>query len=327
MLYDFLNWVVTARNRAGIKLIIHLENKYMKTINCIGCGRLGKTILRLIVDNQVAKINEVVNQSLQSAEAAIKFVGQGKAVSTLDALSPADIYFITTRDDTVQHICEELARNNLLKPHSIVIHFSGSLTSDVLLSARNVGCFIASIHPVKSFANSEVAVNHFSGTYMAIEGDTEAMPVVNELIQGIGGVAFSIKKESKRQYHAGMVIANNYLTTLHYQAVKSLKESGVEESIAKKLVSMLMGDSLNNVNKFDHKTALTGPIQRGDAVTVKGHMEALRHDPISKAIYTALGKGTLSLTTHELSIKNKLERVLSGVEEDKKEDTVIRSFL
>lgn len=298
----------------------------MKTINCIGCGRLGRTILKLIVDNQVAKINEIVNQSLQSAEVAIKFVGQGKAVSALDELSPADIYFITTRDDAVQHICEELVSKKLLKPYSIVLHFSGSLTSDVLLSARDAGCFIASVHPVKSFANSEVAVNHFSGTYMAVEGDLEAMPVVNELIRGIGGVAFSIKKENKRQYHAGMVIANNYLTTLHYQAVKSLQESGVEESIAKKLVSMLMGDSLNNVNKFDHRSALTGPIQRGDAVTIKGHMEALRHDPISKAIYSALGKGTLLLTAHERPVKNKLERVLSD-EEDQKEDALIRSLL
>ncbi len=298
----------------------------MKTINCIGCGRLGRTILRLIADNQIAIINEVVNQSLQSAEAAIKFVGQGKPVGSLDELSPADIYFITTRDDTIQHVCEELVRKNLLKSHSIVIHFSGSLASDVLVSARAAGCFIASVHPVKSFANSEAAINHFSGTYMAIEGDPEAMTIVKELIQGVGGIAFSIKKQNKRQYHAGMVIANNYLTTLHYQAVKNLQESGVEESVAKKLVSMLMSDSLNNVNTFDHKAALTGPIQRGDVATVKGHIEALQHDPISKAIYAALGKGALLLTTHELSVKNKLERVLSGVE-DKKEDSVIKSFL
>jgi predicted short-subunit dehydrogenase-like oxidoreductase (DUF2520 family) len=297
----------------------------MKTINCIGCGRLGRAILKLIVKNQVAEINEVVNQSLQAAEAATKFVGQGKAVGSLDELSPADIYFITTRDDTIQHVCEELVRKNLLKPHSIVIHFSGSLTSDVLLSARDAGCFIASVHPVKSFANAEAAVNHFSGTFMAIEGDIEAMPTLNEIIKGIGGIAFSIKKENKRQYHAGMVIANNYLTTLHHQAVKNLQESGVEEGIAKKLVSMLMGDSLNNVNKFDHKTALTGPIQRGDAVTVKGHMEAIGHDPISKAIYAALGKGTLLLTSHELSVINKLERVLSN-EDEKNKNPAIKGF-
>ncbi len=301
----------------------------MTTINCIGCGKLGKTILKLIADNQLAKINDIANQSHQSAKAAVEFIGQGNAISKLDELSPADIYFIATRDDTIQKVCEELVRKNLLKPGAIVVHFSGSLSSDILLSARNAQCFIASAHPIKSFAQPSIVVANFSGTYVAIEGNPEAMPAISELFKGIGGVVFNIKKENKRQYHAAMVIANNYLTTLHYQAVENLKSSGVEENIAKKLVSMMMSDSLNNVNRLSHKEALTGPIQRGDAMTIKGHMEALKHDPINKAIYAALGKGTLPLTSHGPSEKKELEKILSyeGEKEDVRVAPGIKSHL
>ncbi len=301
----------------------------MKTINCIGCGKLGKTILKLIVDKQLAYVNDIVNQSLHSARESVKFIGQGNALSKLDEITPADIYFIATRDDAIQTVCEELIRKNLLKPGSFILHFSGSLSSDILSSARMAHCYIASAHPVKSFSEPSIVVNTFLGTYIALEGDQEAVTSIGDLLKGIGGTIFNIKKENKRQYHAAMVIANNYLTTLHFQAMKNLKNSGVDEKIAKNLVSMLMNDSLNNVNRLNHKDALTGPIQRGDTMTIKGHMEALKTDPTSIAIYTALGKGTLSLTSHDPSKKKELEDLLSGDQDMKHTSAIsnIRSHL
>ena len=99
-------------------------------VNFIGCGRLGKTIASLLVKNQAATIRGVVNSSLASSNKAIQFIGQGKAFEKISKLPPADIYFITTHDDIIQRVCDELAI--ALKSGAIVVHCSGALSSDVL---------------------------------------------------------------------------------------------------------------------------------------------------------------------------------------------------
>ena len=174
--------------------------------------------------------------------------------------------------------------------------------------------FIASIHPIKSFANPSKTIETFNGTYCSIEGDEKAIFILTSLFQKIGAIIFPIKKENKSLYHAGGVIANNYLITLHYQAMQCYIKAGVDQDIAKKIVSQLMKDALDNVNNSPHHQALTGPIQRGDMKTVSKHINSLKQDILSpelKDIYLSLGRGTLPFTNHELSIKNKLKNLLT----------------
>jgi predicted short-subunit dehydrogenase-like oxidoreductase (DUF2520 family) len=67
-----------------------------------------------------------------------------------------------------------------------------------------------------------------------------------------------------------------------------------EEAAAGMLWPLVQG-TLQNVNSFGLEKALTGPILRGDISTVRMHLEALRNDPGTKEVYTALGKQTLRL--------------------------------
>lgn len=267
-------------------------------INFIGCGKLGKTLAKLLHANKLAELNGIVNSSLASAVAAVKFIGAGTAYNSIDELPPADLHFITTSDDTIAAACNKLVPENILKAGNIVIHCSGSLSSEILAAAKNIGCHTASIHPIKSFASPEESVNSFFGTYCAIEGDEDAIAVVQALFEKMGAVVICVNKENKNLYHTAAVLANNYLVTLHYQAVQCYKESGIDEATAKKITSMLMSNSLNNLNNLTHQNTLTGPIQRGDTQTVKNHLEALKSNRFIRQIYSWLGLGTLQLTKH-----------------------------
>ena len=282
------------------------------TINCIGCGRLGKTLLRLIADSKIGLIYGIVNRTIESANKAVAFINQGTAYENLRDLPLADVYLIGANDSSIAMICQKLVKEDRLKPSSIVMHCSGFLSSDILVSAKKVGCLIASVHPVKSFANPEIDITTFKKTFCGFEGDDEAFAVIDKIFNTIGGVMFNLKKENKKRYHAAMVMANNYLTTLHYHATQNLIESGVESAVSKQLVSMMMNDSLHNLENLDHKNALTGPIQRGDKETIQGHVDALKSDKISADIYSFLGKGTLSLTDHKKEIKEEIEKILDG---------------
>jgi predicted short-subunit dehydrogenase-like oxidoreductase (DUF2520 family) len=270
----------------------------MLSINILGCGKLGQTLGKLFELTHTATLKAIVNQSLSSSKEAATFLNPEMALLSLDELPSADIYLITSTDNTIQQICEQLTKKKTLNKNAIVIHCCGSLSSDILLSAKKIGCLIASVHPVKSFAHPKTVMTNFKGTICTFEGDEAALPIITQLFNGIGGSILKIKKENKKLYHAALTMANNYLVTLHYHAMQNLMIAGLEELTAKKLATQMMYDAYQHLETLDHKHALTGPIQRGDIKVVEGHLEALNHDSLAQRIYSSLGAGTLPLTMY-----------------------------
>lgn len=289
----------------------------MLSVNFIGCGKLGKTIAILFKQHNIVKINGIVNTSIESAHHARRTIGAGTAFEHITALPQADIYFITTPDDCVEEIATKLQISGILNEKTIILHCSGSLSSEILKPIKNSKGFAASIHPIKSFAHPKQTVATFSGTYCAMEGDVLALSTIAPLFEKMGGIPFLIKKENKKIYHAGSVIANNYLVTLHYHATQCYIHAGIEEKIAEKIASQLMYDALNNINHLSHDKALTGPIQRGDAKTVADHINAFENKALgqndTKNIYLTMGRGTVPLTHHSSTIKQKLIDLFSVV--------------
>jgi predicted short-subunit dehydrogenase-like oxidoreductase (DUF2520 family) len=284
--------------------------KLVMLIHFIGCGRLGKTLATLIESKKPGSIGGIVNATFASAELTSKFIGVGTPYQNIQELPPADLYFITAPDDLIESLCMKLVENPSLPRNAIIVHCSGLLTSDVLKSATLKDCRIASIHPIKSFADPAVAIHDFSGTYCGFEGDEAAFTALKDLFENLNALVFKIKKESKMHYHAAMVIANNYLTTLHYHACKLLEHSDLDKPTAKKLVSKIMSDSLNNVQVLSHHEALTGPIQRGDFKTVQQHLNILQHEPTTLALYKILGQATLALTSLTEKVKEAFRKLL-----------------
>ena len=108
------------------------------SVNFIGCGKLGKAIALLLETNEVANVVGILNSSLQSAQAAAKEVGVDCAFDNFKALPQADIYFITTKDDLIEQTTAKLLSEASLKEGAIVLHCSGSLSSDVLKKAKEI---------------------------------------------------------------------------------------------------------------------------------------------------------------------------------------------
>ncbi len=274
----------------------------MLSVNFIGCGKLGLTLGSLIKKHKAAKIAGIVTSQLASAQAAAKKIGQGKAYADIASLKPADITIIATPDDTITTIVNALANTHTFKAGAMVMHCSGALTSDALAILRDKNVAVASVHPARSFANLEIAMADFEGTFCGMEGDEAASAPLRSLFEKIGGVIFTLDKKLKARYHAASVMANNYLTTLHYHATLAYAESGVEASLAKQLASSLMQQGLKNLEANDHEKALTGPLQRNDQQTILAHFQTLAKLPalqMTKALYAALLLATLPITPHD----------------------------
>ncbi|KTD20596.1 pyrroline-5-carboxylate reductase [Legionella lansingensis] len=281
-------------------------------VNIIGAGHLGKTIGYLLAKSRGIKIGAICNQSLESSKAAIQFIGSGNYCTSINKLPPADITLITTPDDMISHVCEELSKNAFIKKNSVVLHCSGSLTSDALSTIKDKGCYVASIHPMKSFANPELCVEQYNGTYCAVEGDKMAISTITPLFNSIGSITYAIDKTKKSLYHAAGVFASNYLVTLAEQALICLKDAGVENELAMHIITNIMRGTISNLEKtLSPAQSLTGPIQRGDISTLKKHMESFSAIE-QKKLYSSLGKATLPLTSHGKNKKERIETVLQA---------------
>ena len=198
-------------------------------------------------------------------------------------------------DDAIAPACAALAGSQPLAG-AIVFHCSGAKASAELAAARAAGAFVASVHPVRSFADPQAVSNAFAGTWCGVEGDPEALAVLEPAFEAIGARLVRIDPAAKTVYHAAAVFASNYLVTVLDAALRAYAAAGVPESVARELARPLATEALANVFRIGPEAALSGPVARGDFATVARQQEAVtRWDPGTGRLYEALVPPTADL--------------------------------
>ena len=211
---------------------------------------------------------------------------------TLEELVPeVDIVFITTQDGVIRSIAEKLSENALIKSGQMWIHCSGSLPSEILRVKESLPVHCLSLHPLQAFASVEEALAILSGTHFGIEGDNEE--IGEGIVKDLGGIPHHILAEKKTLYHAGAVVASNYLVVLASLAVELFAEAGIPAEDALASLLPLMKGTIHNLEQVGLPQALTGPIARGDGQVVQGHLEHL--PPKLVEIYRGLGLKAIEL--------------------------------
>lgn len=269
----------------------------------VGCGVVGCALGRLLADSGYP-ITGVASKTLASAEKAARLIGISNYTSDpLLITKDAGIVFITTPDSVIKTVCEEIACKAGFFHKSLVIHCSGALSSEILASARTCKAYIASFHPLQSFASVENAIEVIPGSYFSFEGDKEIMPVLRQIVKDLGGRELEIPTEGKVLYHAAASVASNFLVTLMNLALDICSSIGISQRDAFNALLPLIQGSLTNIERVGIPAALTGPIARGDVEIVRSHVASLGekapklcHLYKILALYTidvALAKGTL----------------------------------
>ena len=245
------------------------------SLNIIGAGHLGMTFGRLWANSSAVHLQQILNRTPSSTRAAIEFIGAGAPAESIAAMAPADIYLISTTDDAIAACCEALAASGKLHSGSIVFHCSGARNSSELIAATRLGAAVASIHPVRSFAQPEQVAANFSGALCGVEGDPRALKILAECFSAIGAQFVPILADQKVLYHAAAVFASNYLVTLQDVAQATYGHAGIAPEIALKLVEPLVRETIDNIFSHGPAQALSGPVARGDMATVSKHLQAL----------------------------------------------------
>ncbi|WP_444884161.1 Rossmann-like and DUF2520 domain-containing protein [Microbulbifer sp. PSTR4-B] len=245
----------------------------MKTLNIIGAGRLGKTLGRLWQQTGFFQVQSILNRSRDSAQAAAEFIGAGHAVATLELMKPADFWLIACSDSEIAATAARLANHLGERENIAAFHCSGALSSQVLEVLHPAA--IASAHPVHSFADPLRSLDSFAGSSVALEGESSATKALEEAFTAIGCEILNIEAQHKSLYHAGSVIACNYLTVLIDLSLSSFAAAGIDRDSALKLLEPIVLQTAQNNMVLGPENSLTGPIARGDLETVANQLKDL----------------------------------------------------
>ena len=111
----------------------------------------------------------------------------------------------------------------------------------------------------RRFASPEAAVKAMKGTCFTFDGDPEAAPVAQKIVDALGGRMVRIAPESRPLYHAASCVLSNYLVAVADLGLIMLELSGMDKAEAARAARPLLRGTVENIEKLGVPAALTGP--------------------------------------------------------------------
>ncbi len=259
-------------------------------IGFIGAGTVG-TALAMGLDARGYQVVAVYSRSRTSSEKLASGISGCRVVESSQALAEAaELVFITTPDDAIGEVASEIQWHS----GQSVAHCSGADSTEVLEPARASGAQVGAFHPLQTFASVQQAIENIPGSTFAIEAEEPLLTYLKEMAETLDGQYIELEASDKVVYHAAAVIACNYLVTLVKLATDLWQTFDVPVEQASQALLPLLKGTIHNIETVGIPQCLTGPIARGDAGTIRKHIEALeKAAPNVLPTYLELGRQTV----------------------------------
>jgi len=282
-------------------------------IAVVGAGKVGSA-LALLLNQQGYPVNGVASRSITSASRVAEQLNVPATTKPAEVTAGAEVVFITTPDRVIAQVAAEIEERGGFKPNQVVFHTSGAHAADEVGAARRSGALAASLHPLQSFADVKMAMENLPGSYFALEGDQEALPLAEQIVKDLGGKSFFIAAKDKPLYHAAACIASNYLVSLMHFATGLYSRFGLTREEAFAALYPLVRGTINNISQVGPASALTGPVARGDGPTLAGHLEAFKEvGEEERDLYCKLGLYTVKVAVEKGTINAEEAKKLEGI--------------
>lgn len=260
----------------------------------VGTGRVAQAVGRLLADAGLPP-TAVAGRSRGHAEHAASFISPTvKAIAIADVPAVADHVLIAVADDAIASVADELAQAGL--SGGVALHTSGAHGPALLGALASLGVSCGVVHPLQTIAEPDLGVAALRGASFAVSGDAAALDWAEQIVAAAGGTPLRIQARGFASYHAGAVMASNAVVAAIDAAVVLLGAAGVDERAALQAIRPLCLTSAQNALDIGPEAALTGPVQRGDAETIRIHTAALAASPRYVAdLYRASGHALLDI--------------------------------
>ncbi|MEJ8279553.1 Rossmann-like and DUF2520 domain-containing protein [Pseudonocardia spirodelae] len=263
-------------------------------VGVVSAGRVGSVLGAALAraGHHVVAASGVSQASVRRAGALLPDV---PLLPPDEVCTRADLVLLAVPDDVLPGLVRGLAAAGCFRPGQIAVHTAGSHGVAVLDPAAEQGVLPLALHPAMTVTGRPEDVDRLTSCCIGVtaSGDPESAvgwSVAEALVLEMSAEPVRIPEDVRPLYHAALAHGANHLTTLVGDCVQLLEGAGIRP--AERLVAPLLSAALDNALRHGDR-ALTGPVARGDAGTVRTH---LRHigaaDPDLAAGYRALAART-----------------------------------
>jgi len=203
----------------------------------------------------------------------------------------ADLVLLAVPDDALPGLVNGLAAAGAFPAGQIVAHTCGAHGVSVLAPAVVAGVLPLALHPVMTFTGRVEDVARLAACSFGVTAaDEPGWSVGEALVVEMGAEPVRVPEAARPLYHAALAHGANNLAVLVRDAADALRSAGV--GAPERVLGPLLSAALDNALRHGDR-ALTGPVARGDADTVRTHLRVLDEAwPELAAAYRALALRT-----------------------------------
>ncbi|MFG1675636.1 Rossmann-like and DUF2520 domain-containing protein [Micromonospora sp. NPDC049282] len=260
------------------------------TVGVLGAGRVGAVLGAALAaaGHRVAAVSG--SSGASRARLALLLPQAPHRSAPAVARAATDLLIVAVPDDALAGVVADLAASGALRPGQVVAHTSGAHGLAVLAPAAAAGARPLALHPAMTFTGTPDDLSRLAGSSYGVTAPAELRPFAARLVADLGGVPEWVGEADRPLYHAALAHGANHLVTLVNDAADRLRDAGVDRP--EKVLAPLLRAALENALRLGDD-ALTGPVSRGDAGTVRRHLDRLAAAaPESVPAYLALARRT-----------------------------------
>ncbi|MGM0216149.1 Rossmann-like and DUF2520 domain-containing protein [Enterococcus sp. AZ109] len=247
-------------------------------IGFVGAGKVGCSLGHYFVSKGF-ELAGFYSRKLEAATFAAERTGS-QAFSTLEELVAAsDWLFLTVSDGQILPVFQQV--QPFLRSEMVVFHCSGVESSCLLAIDPDRMYGLYSFHPILAFPNRQTALNVIEQALFTLEGDKVTFAEVYQQLERLGNLIQPLEAEQKIRYHAACVMCSNLVNGLVYTSQELFQQAGFTKETAENAWRNLFIANAQNIIATDDIAALTGPIERGDLLTVEKHLTQLTGEQAS----------------------------------------------
>ncbi len=295
------------------------ERESRPTTAVVGGGALARAFLPGLVARGYPVLALAASTRASARKATRGFEGIRATASVKDAVRDARLVLLAVPDREIGPLARVLARDLRGQwDRRVVLHHAGALGLEPLAPLSREGASVGVLHPLQSLGRGPLAASLLSGARARIEGDSRAATLGRRLARDLGLVPFSLPRGSsaadRHAYHAAASLVSNDLLALVSIAVRLLGRIGVKPDAALRALAPLARGTLAQIADAGLVGGLTGPVARGDAVTLAVQLRRLAtFSPEVSAVHRLLSREILDLARASGRLTTRQARAVRGV--------------
>ena len=260
------------------------------TLGFIGAGRVATGLASGFARAGV-NVVAIASRRIASAQRLAKRVRGARACAPQEVADRTDIALLTVPDDAIEAVASSLR----WRAGSACVHCSGAADLDVLRKAVADGALAGGFHPLHMFGEAGDP-GGLAGCAIALAGPDALVQRLARLARALHAKPLRLPEGGRALYHAAANFSGAFVIALIQETISLWGKLGIAEADALAALLPLLRGTADNVEKLGAAGGLGSAIARGDAGTIRRHLDVLaRQAPDSLELYRILSLRTIPL--------------------------------